>query len=173
MCLFVLFGLVSTLAMPLVAQRNRNARNDDLTRALSFEPVQAGIDYDKPTASEIQKCKLESAEKIGKRGHLVFDANNQILRAYLDNNKDGKPDTWSYYKDGIEVYRDIDSNFNLVADQHRWLGTAGTRWALDTDEDGKIDSWKEISPEGDIDRGSRGIETIRRQPIRIVTCFRK
>src|SRR5262249_17475405 len=48
---------------------------------------------------------------------------------------------------GIEVYRDIDENFNGKADQHRWMNTAGIRWGLDPNEDGKIDSWKVISPE--------------------------
>ena len=43
--------------------------------------------------------------------------------------------------------RDIDSNFNKKADQHRWLNTAGTRWGIDTNEDGKIDAWKVISAE--------------------------
>ncbi|MEZ6086587.1 MAG: TlpA disulfide reductase family protein [Pirellulaceae bacterium] len=48
---------------------------------------------------------------------------------------------------GIEVYRDIDSDFNGKADQYRWLGTGGSRWAIDADEDGTIDSWKVISAE--------------------------
>ena len=48
--------------------------------------------------------------------------------------------------DGIEVYRDVDSNFNGKADEYRWLGTAGSRWGIDDNEDGRIDSWKTISP---------------------------
>ena len=38
-------------------------------------------------------------------------------------------------------------DFNGKADQYRWLGTGGTRWGLDDDEDGKIDRWKQISAE--------------------------
>ena len=49
-------------------------------------------------------------------------------------------------QNGIEVYRDVDANFNEKADQYRWLATAGTRWGLDPNEDGVIDSWKMISP---------------------------
>ena len=45
------------------------------------------------------------------------------------------------------MYRDIDSDFNRKVDQYRWLGTAGMRWAIDTNEDGRIDRWKAISPE--------------------------
>ena len=33
------------------------------------------------------------------------------------------------------------------SDEYRWLGTAGSRWAIDTNEDGRIDRWKVISPE--------------------------
>ena len=57
-------------------------------------------------------------------------------------NGDNVVDQWSYYKDGLEVYRDIDANFNRKADQYRWLGTAGIRWALDPNEDGRIDTWE-------------------------------
>src|SRR5580765_5881797 len=66
---------------------------------------------------------------------------------FVDTNGDNVVDRWSYFKDGIEVYRDIDENFNGKADQYRWLNTAGMRWGLDKAEDGKIDSWKQISPE--------------------------
>ena len=48
---------------------------------------------------------------------------------------------------GVEVYRDIDENFNGKADQYRWLSTGGIRWGLDDDEDGRIDRWKKISAE--------------------------
>ena len=49
-------------------------------------------------------------------------------------------DQWCYYNDGVEVYRDIDTNFNKKADQFRWLNTAGSRWGIDANEDEKIDS---------------------------------
>ena len=65
----------------------------------------------------------------------------------MDTKNDNVVDQWSYYKDGIEVYRDIDTNFNRKADQYRWLNTAGTRWGVDADENGKIDFWKNISAE--------------------------
>ena len=42
---------------------------------------------------------------------------------------------------------DIDADFNGKADQYRWFHTAGSRWALDTNEDGQIDGWKTISAE--------------------------
>ena len=56
-------------------------------------------------------------------------------------------DQWRYYNHGLEVYRDIDTNHNHKPDQHRWLNTGGSRWAVDSEEDGSIDSWKSLSPE--------------------------
>ena len=65
----------------------------------------------------------------------------------MDTNADNTVDQWSYFKDGVEVYRDIDTNHNGKADQSRWLNTAGTRWGIDKNEDRVIDAWQTISPE--------------------------
>ena len=70
-----------------------------------------------------------------------------LLRRFADTNRDQKIDLWCYFKFGVEVYRDVDQDFNGKADQYRWLATGGTRWALDRDEDGGIDAWKQISAE--------------------------
>lgn len=113
--------------------------------ALKLMPVQADVDLDKPAADKIAKCKLDSFPD--QAGWAVYAENGQLLRRFLDTNKDRKLDQWCYYKNGIEVYRDVDSNYNGKADQYRWLGIAGMRWGLDPNEDGDIDSWKAISPE--------------------------
>ena len=77
----------------------------------------------------------------------MLNAAGQGLRRFLDTNNDNKVDMWCYYKDGIEVYRDLDTDFDGKTDQYRWLNTAGTKWGLDPDEDGRINAWKTISPE--------------------------
>jgi thiol-disulfide isomerase/thioredoxin len=116
-------------------------------QALKLAPIQKDVDYDAPAAADIPKCTIK-AEKIGNQtGWVVRGPNGGVLREFVDTNGDNVVDRWSYYKDGIEVYRDIDENFNGKADQYRWLNTAGIRWGIDKDEDGKIDSWKMISPE--------------------------
>ena len=63
----------------------------------------------------------------------------------MDTNGDQSPDVFRYYRHGLEVYRDIDSNFNQKPDQYRWMNWGGTRWGLDPNEDGRIDEWKMIS----------------------------
>lgn len=115
--------------------------------ALRLEPMQAGVTYDTPTPAEIAKCKVSADEQPGETAWVVSGAAGETLRRFVDSNGDNKVDEWRYFRGGIEVYRDVDKDFNGKADQYRWLGTAGTRWGLDTDEDGQINTWKEISPE--------------------------
>ncbi len=108
-----------------------------------YQPVQKDVQIDRPEAAEIAKCTIA----IDKAGYIVRDGNGQMLRNFRDTNGDNTVDQWSYFKDGVEVYRDIDSTFNRTPDQARWLNTGGTRWGLDANEDGKIDAWKRISAE--------------------------
>jgi thiol-disulfide isomerase/thioredoxin len=115
--------------------------------ALKLVPVQADVDYDRPTAAEIDRCVVDVETVGGISGWVVKTESGQILRRFLDTNGDNKVDQWCYFKDGIETYRDIDANFNNKADQYRWLGTAGTRWGLDDDENQRIDRWKILSAE--------------------------
>ena len=115
--------------------------------ALKLAPVQAGIEYDSPTADEAKACKI-SPEKIGgATAWVVRGADGAVLRQFADSNNDNVVDTWSYFRGGLEVYRDADLNYNGKAEQYRWFHTGGSRWALDKNEDGKIDAWKNISAE--------------------------
>jgi thiol-disulfide isomerase/thioredoxin len=115
--------------------------------ALKLAPVQSDVDFDRPTGADVDKCTVDVESVGGITGWVVKTDSGQVLRRFLDTNGDNKVDQWCYYKDGIEVYRDIDANFNNKADQYRWLGTAGTRWGIDDDENLKIDSWKSLSAE--------------------------
>lgn len=115
--------------------------------ALSLVPVQKEVSYDLPAPGEAARCVVEVETVGGLSGWVVRTEAGQVLRRFLDTNGDNKVDQWCYYKDGIEVYRDIDGDYNGKADQYRWLGTAGMRWGLDPNEDGRIDSWKVISAE--------------------------
>ncbi len=118
-----------------------------VTTGLSYSPRQPNVVYEKVAAKEAANCKSKYETQNGIGGLLISNAEDQPLRRFLDTNGDRNVDQWCYYKDGIEVYRDIDSDFNGIADQYRWLGTSGTRWGIDANEDGKIDSWKYISAE--------------------------
>ena len=137
---------LGVLALPISATSVRAAR-PSAADALELKPIQKEVEYDTPDADQAAKCTIAVLNSGQLSGWEVRDPDGRILRRFLDTNRDNKVDQWCYFRNGIEVYRDIDSNFNRKADQYRWLGTAGTRWGIDTDEDGRIDHWKTISPE--------------------------
>ena len=115
--------------------------------ALSLSPVQAGIPYDLVKTAEQSQCTVRDLQRGSWNGWEVLSPDGITLRVFADTNGDKKVDHWCYYSQGAEIYRDIDENFNGKADQYRWLGTSGTRWGMDPNEDGYIDRWKTISAE--------------------------
>ena len=118
-----------------------------IKRVLSYRPAQQHVDCETPKESEYAKCTVK-VERQGKTsGWVVLGPAGQPLRRFVDTNGDNVVDQWRYYMGGLEVYRDIDSNFNNKIDQSRWLNMAGSRWGLDSNEDGRIDVWKVISAE--------------------------
>jgi thiol-disulfide isomerase/thioredoxin len=127
--------------------RLASAATPTAEQALKLVPIQKNVDYDRPNAEEIARCKISARKIDGHVGWVVEDGQGNMLRRFTDTNGDNMVDQWSYYKDGVEVYRDLDSNFNGKADQYRWFHMGGSRWGLDKDEDGVIESWKVISAE--------------------------
>lgn len=128
--------------------------------ALAVTPHNADVEYDIPDPRIAKQCKVVpvkvlAAPKGGKDdkpqekvvGWEVQGPAGQVLRRFIDTNGDVRVDQSSFFRAGLEVYRDIDSNFNGKIDQSRWLNLGGTRWGLDTNEDRKIDQWKIISAE--------------------------
>ena len=141
-----LIVISSTITFMLsLGASNSMGQGASLNQAMAIKPKQKDAPYEVPTAAEIKACKIEKSAKPP--GFIVSDGSGRVLRRFLDNNSDGKLDQWSYYENGIEVYRDLDTDFDRKTDQYRWLGSGGTRWGLDPDEDGRINSWKTISPE--------------------------
>ncbi|MFP6767918.1 MAG: TlpA disulfide reductase family protein [Planctomycetaceae bacterium] len=112
-----------------------------------FRPLQPGIEYERPEMTDVAKCRVQVDRKKGQSGWMVVGPSGQILRRFLDTNGDNLVDQWRYFRNGVEVYRDIDGNYNGKVDQARWLNTGGSRWGIDSNEDGRIDSWKRISAE--------------------------
>jgi thiol-disulfide isomerase/thioredoxin len=115
--------------------------------ALGLRPSQKDVDYDRPEGDAAKNATIKTEKAGGASAFVVRGATGEILRVFADTNADRVVDRWSYYKDGIEVFRDIDSNHNAKVDQSRWLNSAGSRWGVDEDENGVIDAWKAISAE--------------------------
>lgn len=128
-------------ACPLWAQTT-------VANMLSIRPKIDDVVITNPTPEELKDCKVEDMVEAGKKiGYALLDGRKQLVRRYVMSKGAPLINTWSFYKDGVEVFRQIDSNFNKTVDQYRWLGTAGLKWGIDRNEDGKIDLWFMISAE--------------------------
>lgn len=132
---------VAISAMPLTAAAP--AASD----ALKLEPVQNNVDFEKVPSDRVGQCRVTDIDRKGWSGWQVIGPDGAMLRRFADTNGDKKVDLWSYFNYGVEVYRDVDSDFDGKADQYRWLATNGTRWGIDENEDGVVDRWNQISAE--------------------------
>jgi thiol-disulfide isomerase/thioredoxin len=142
----ILYTCTILMLICCAAENMLAAEGPSLELALNFKPVHEGIEYDIPTKQDYEKCKFD-IERGAINGYVVIGPQGLAIRRFVDMNGDNLVDQWRYYQNGMEVYRDIDSNFNKKVDQSRWLNTAGTRWAIDENEDGKTDRWQMISAE--------------------------
>jgi thiol-disulfide isomerase/thioredoxin len=114
-------------------------------QALILTPIQPNASYDRPGEPEIAKCTIRAERQAGITSWIVRSGRGETLRRFSDTNADNIVDQWCYFTGGLETYRDIDADFNGKADNYRWYHTSGTRWGIDKNEDGRIDSWKIIS----------------------------
>jgi len=114
---------------------------------MQVTPSQPGVDYDRPKPEDVPRCKISVKKIDGHAGYVVESPEGVVLRTFLDTKGNNVVDQWSFYKDGVEVYRDIAAKPNGKKDEFRWLNTAGTRWGVDTVGDGKLTAWKVISAE--------------------------
>lgn len=113
-----------------------------VAQMMAFAPTQKDVEYESPAAADLSKCKVEKVKSLG---WVLMGPQGQVLRKFLDSDRDGKYDQFRFYNHGVEVYRDIDSDGNGKPDQCRWLNRGGSRWGIDRDEDKRIDQWKVIS----------------------------
>ena len=140
----ILGSLVAGLL--LLGGVSRATADPTVPQMLNFcKPKQEGVVFSTPTSAEEKFCEVKANQGAG--GWLLLDGKKRLLRRYIDSDGDGKIDTWSYFKDGVEVYRDIDTNKDNIPDQFRWLNTAGTKWGVAYNAKGTIDAWRIISPE--------------------------
>jgi hypothetical protein len=123
---------------------------------LSFRPRCEGVSVGTPTSQDESACRVESVKGAGQGGgYLLRDPQGRPLRRFYNSrftsvNDGTKIDVWSYYKDGLEVYRESATKNGDGPDQFRWLNASGSKWAeghLDGTGHVHIDAWKAISPE--------------------------
>ena len=87
--LFALVALFLSAASPL------RAATPTVAEALTFQPVQKEVQFDRPEGAEIGKCTIKAEKAGGKTGWLVSDGSGQILRNFVDTNGDNLVDQWS------------------------------------------------------------------------------
>ncbi len=88
----------------------------DMTeRALRVQPLGDNVDCDRPTPEEAKRCTFKQTDD--KKGFVVTNSQGKILRKFLDTTGDGRVDQWSYFKDGVEVWRDCDTDSDGIADR--------------------------------------------------------
>lgn len=146
-----LLGSFSEDAQAQKAQKKKFSEAE-ISTALTYKAKQ-DVNYDfktsgRPSEEMVKKAQMQSSNELfGKTGYVLADSTNRVIRVLLDTNKDRKLDSFSYYKDGVEVYREVDTDYDSEPNEYRWLGSAGTRWGIDRNQDGAIDQWKVISAE--------------------------
>lgn len=134
-----LVGLAATQAAP----------PEQVAQLLRWQPTQKGVVVAVPTAEEAEKCTVtgDPNAKPGQGVWLLKDPKGVILRRFIDTNGDKYPDVFCYYKDGLEVYREVDSKFAGKPDRFYWLNTAGSKVGVSKNANGMIDTWLSLSLE--------------------------
>ncbi|MBX3441154.1 MAG: redoxin domain-containing protein [Planctomyces sp.] len=142
-------SIAGLTSLVLIAAATSQAAPAEVTPAqiLAFKPRRAGVQIETPKEADLKQCRVESENRGKASGWVLFGPQGQVLRRFLDTNGDGEVNEYRYFNLGIEVYREVDTNGNKKADQYRYLGTAGTRVGVDSNEDGRIDSWAVLSAE--------------------------
>lgn len=135
--------IAASLALFLAAPAP--AKAPTARQALGPKPVQSGVEYAQPAEGEIDRCTIEREKKGDVNAWVVKDGQGQVLRRFADTNSDNVVDVWCYFDNGLEVYRDVDSDFDSRPDQYRWYNTGGARWGMDENQDGRIDRWRRIT----------------------------
>lgn len=134
------------LCVVLVTTASSEAQVPSAEQILNqFRPTHSDVEFDTPEPKDFPNCTVKIERGEGVAGFVVYDSAGQVLRRFTDTNADNKADLFRYYRMGLEVYRDIDSDKNEKPDQHRWMNWGGMRWGVDRNEDGRIDQWRILS----------------------------
>jgi thiol-disulfide isomerase/thioredoxin len=121
------------------------SRGQDAASALARKPIQPNVKVSTPDAAT---CKVEAVNfpkgqnGIAPTGYLVRDGQGRPVRQFIDTTGKNSPNIVSFFFDGVESYREIDTNGTGRPDTFRYLGANGGRMGRDASESGTIDSWE-------------------------------
>ncbi len=145
-----LAGIMLLLGSVTPASAQAPAAADMLNAKLA--PKFDDINITMPSETDLRSCKVELVKGAipGSSGWVLKDAQDRTLRRFFDSTGKGKVDLWSYYKEGVEVYREFDTTGKGVPNNFRWLNSAGMKWGVGgvtTQGKGYISNWRMISAE--------------------------
>ena len=63
-----------------------------------FQPLQAGVEYERPDAADVDKCQVAVDRSRTHSGWKVVGPAGQVLRRFLDTNQNNLVDQWRYYQ---------------------------------------------------------------------------
>ncbi len=143
--------LLATCLPQIHAQAKRTPPTPAQMLDPRFAPKHDDVVISMPTPDELPGCTVSSVQggTAGSSGWILFDSKKQPLRRFYDSNGDDKVDVWSYYKDGVEVYREFDTTFKGAPNNFRWLNAGGMKWGVGSLVNGKavMSAWRMISAE--------------------------
>jgi Thioredoxin-like len=142
-----LLGLAT--AWMLAGSGDARAQLPSVAQLLEIKPRFGDVAISNPTGEELKDCQVRNVLNSDKKniGVELIDGRKQVVRRYFASKDSAKMNVWSFYKDGVEVFRQIDSDLDGKVDQYRWLGSAGMKWGVSRNQDGKIDAWQIIAAE--------------------------
>lgn len=151
------FALLVGSVSPALAQPNTAPKRTPPTPAQMLDPrlgpKHDDVDIASPTPEELKDCSVVQVfgQTQGSSGWVLRDAKGQPLRRFFDSTGRGNVDSWSYFKNGVEVYREYDTAGKGSPNNFRWLNTGGMKWGVGTvdPKTGKaaISGWRMISAE--------------------------
>lgn len=133
------FTLLAGLAGHTFAQDT-----DPLTR----KPIQPGVVVAETTGLKAEQVAWpKPANGPAPTGVVVKDAQGRTVRQFIDTTGQNKPNIFSFYANGVEAYREVDTKGSGKPDTFRWLGPNGGKWGQDHNGDGIVDNWISLSAE--------------------------
>lgn len=84
---------------------------------IEIAPPRNDVDYDRPTPAVIKQCTIRQEELVGISALVVRYPRDKLLQAFAATRGDRVVGHWSLFKRSVEFHRDIDTDFDIKADQ--------------------------------------------------------
>ena len=138
-------AVASTTVMTLVAFAATNAAlAQKAEQMIARAPSQADVDVDNLADGEIADCSVERFDERGMTCFGLYKPDGKtLIRAWGVKKENNRTvvDQFRYYKNGVEVFRDVSGK------EARWLNTGGSRRAALASDKKTIAAWIALSPQ--------------------------